>query len=352
MSNMELLKISHPKDLTSFQSYLFDWVDSYKIDEKTGNYSVVRSKTKPSLYGITDMVFNLTIPNLLDSYFSSHPNENKEGWLSYIQSFQDPKTGWFKKSLINYGIHFKEHSTAFSISALNLLGGAPKYPLKIAKKLNNQKKVEKWLRTTPEWGLLYWPGSHRGGGLAASFATLGLDSYPHENFFDWYFEWLDKMADPEVGFWRLGWIHRLKKDRLTKHELGGAVHYYWVYEFMKHPLPYPEKIIDATLQLQNDFGLWDGDVSYCIDLDAIFCLTRSCKQTGGYREDDIQKALSKYLNYTLPTLNDREFLFNRYDSAHKLTGCLEAIAEIQKYYPDLVETSKSWQETLDKTPWI
>lgn len=338
--------------MKSFQEYLFDWVDSFKIDQKTGNYTVLRTKAKPSLYGITDMVFNLSIPDQIEAFFSSHPNENKEGWISYIQSFQNPDTGWFKESLINYGMHFKEHSTAFSIAALDLLGGRPNHPLKIAERLNTRRKVENWLKKTPEWGLLYWPGSHRGGGLAASFATLGLDYYPHDKFFEWYFDWLDERADPEVGFWRLGWIHSLKKDKLTKHELGGAVHYYWVYEFIGHPLPYPEKIIDATLRLQNDLGLWDGDVSYCIDLDAIFCLTRSCRQAGGYREEDIKKALEKYVSYTIPTLNDKKFLFSQYVSAHKLTGCLEALAEVQKFYPDLVKTASPWVETLDKTPWI
>ncbi len=74
---------------------------------------------------------------------------------------------------------------------------------------------------------------------------MGLEHYPHKNFFDWYFEWLDKKADPNVGFWRLGGIHK-KKNRLTKHELGGSIHYYWIYEFFNHPIPYPEKVIDST----------------------------------------------------------------------------------------------------------
>ncbi|MHA1723884.1 MAG: hypothetical protein ACTSYC_10725 [Promethearchaeota archaeon] len=339
-------------ELFTFEENLFSWVDSFKLPDQMSRYSVIRSKNKPSLYGITDMIFNLSIPQRLEEYFSSHPDENKESWISHIQSHQNPKTGWFKEGLINYGFHFKEHSTAFAISALHLLGGRPKYSLKIANKLNTRKKVEKWLKNSPEWGLLYWPGSHKGGGIAAAFATLGPESYPHEKFFEWYFNWLDACADPDIGFWRLSWIHRINKKRLTINELGGAVHYYWMYEYMGHPFPHPEKIIDATLSLQNEHGLWDGDVSYCIDLDAIFCLLRSCRQAGGYRKEDIQEAVKKYLRYVIPTLNDKRFLFEQYTSAHKLTGCLEAIAEIQKHYPWMVETWNPWQETLDKTPWI
>ena len=104
--------------------------------------------------------------------------------------------------------------------------------------------------------------------------------------------------------------------------------------------------------MQNNLGLWDGDVSYCIDLDAILYLTRCSKQTNGYRENYIRKAILKYLDYTIPSLNDREFLFTRYDNTHKLTGCLEAIAEIQKFYPELFNLPDTWVETLDITPWI
>jgi hypothetical protein len=297
------------------------------------------------------MVFNLFIPNKLEEYLSSQNDISLEKWIEWIQSFQDPKTGWFKELGFNFGFHFKEHSTAFAVSALKLLGDEPKYNLKIKERLKSKKKVERWLKRVPEWGLLYWPGSHRGGGVASVFATLGDESYPNEKFFDWYFDWLDKNADPQVGFWRLGWNHKIRK-RLTKHELGGAIHYYWIYEYLNHPIPFPEKVIDSTLKLQNNLGLWDKDVSYCIDLDAVFSILRCLKQTGGYREEDINFALKKYLDYTVPSLNNKRFFFNRYDNTHKLTGCLGAIAEIYKYMPQLFELSIPWIQTLDITPWI
>lgn len=150
----------------------------------------------------------------------------------------------------------------------------------------------------------------------------------------------------------MGWIHKIIKNRLTKHELGGAIHYYWIYEFLNRPIPYPERVIDSTLKLQNKLGLWDKNVSYCIDLDAIFSLLRCLKQTRGYREEDIKSAIKKYLDYTIPCLNDKQFLFNCYNNTHKLTGCLGAIAEIYKYMPELIESSTPWIQTLDITPWI
>ena len=339
-------------NLDPFLKNLHKWIDSFKINGKINQFSVKMNQDEPSLYGICDMVYNLAITNELDSYFKSYDNEDKNEWISIIQSYQNPKTGWFKEGLFNYAYHFKEHSTAFSISALKLLDAKPKFPLKITKKLNTKKKVEKWLSKKPEWGLLYWPGSHRGGGIAAVYATLGADNYPHQKFFEWYFDWLDKHADNMVGFWRLGWIHKLKKERLTINELGGAVHYYWIYEFMGHPWPYPEKIIDSTLSLQNNMGTWHKDYSYCIDLDAIHSLTRCCNQTSGYRKEDIRNAIIKYLDYVIEKMNDKKYLFEKYDTAHKLTGYVCAIAEINKFYPELLDLPRPWIQTLDITPWI
>ncbi|TFG06055.1 MAG: hypothetical protein EU539_08695 [Promethearchaeota archaeon] len=339
-------------NLDLFLKNLHEWVDLFKFNNISGEFSVIREQEKPSLYGTCDMVYNLTMPNELVSYLESHVNEKAEDWITVIQSYQDERTGWFKEGRFNYAYHFKEHSTAFSVSALRLLDAKPLYDFRISKKLKTKKKVEKWLRKTPEWGLLYWPGSHRGGGVAAIYATLGPKSYPHERFFDWYFEWLDGKADPEVGFWRLGWIHKIKKNRLTKHELGGAVHYYWIYEFLGHPIPYPEKVIDSTLLLQNELGTWDTPDSYCIDLDAIFCLTRCCKQANGYKKEEIDQAILKYLDHIVDKINDKSFFFQNYRSAHRLTGFVCAIAEIYKFMPHIFDFKKEWIQTLDITPWI
>lgn len=337
--------------LDSFISNLFEWIDGFVIPGSSGLFSVRRDDKIFTLYGLTDMVFNLIIPYKLQEYLSMHSKLDLEQWIKAIQSFQDPKTGWFKERGFNFGFHFKEHSTAFAIAALKLLDAEPKYELRAKNKLITEKKVRKWLRRTPEWGLLFWPGSHRGGGLGAVFATLGQNFYPNENFFEWYFDWLDEHADPEVGFWRIGWNHHLKK-RLTKHELGGSIHYYWIYKFLKRPIPYPKRVIDSTLSLQNKLGLWDKDISYCIDLDAVFALLRCLEQTNQYRKKDIENTIIKYLDYTISTLNDKNFLFRCYDNTHRLTGCLEAIAEIQKYMPHLFNLKDQWIETLDITPWI
>ncbi|MBD3229242.1 MAG: hypothetical protein GF329_13750 [Candidatus Lokiarchaeota archaeon] len=343
-------------DLTLFQDYLMEWVNQFSINQDIGNftYKPIKNKNKakdkkPRLYASSDMVFTLYITNELKGYIDS-ANGKINHWMKIIQDFQGYKNGWFKQGLWNYdNFHFKEHSTAFAASALKLLGGKPKHKLKFLDKLNTREKVEKWLKGI-EWGLLFWSGSHRGGGVAAYILTTG--EIPNKRFFRWYFNWLDQEADPKVGFWRRSWLHRIFKNRLTRNELGGSIHFYWIYQFMDHPIPYPEKVIDSTLKLQNELGLWGKNVSYCVDLDAIYCLTRCSRQINNYREKDIYQAILKYLDYTVPSLNNKEFLFNKYKNTHKITGCLCAIAEIQKFYPELILTKKPWRQSLDITPWI
>ena len=339
-------------NIKPFLSNLMKWIDQFQLSGPPGYFSVEPNENSPSLYGLCDTIFNLRITNQLEEYLKNNPNENLSAWVSVIQSYQNQETGWFKEGLLNYGLHFKEHSSAFSTAALRLLGKKPKYPFQFRKKLNTKEKVFKWLQKGPEWGLLYWPGSHRGGGIGAVFATLGPDSYPHPNFFDWYFEWLDRKADPEVGFWRLGWIHKLFKNRLTKNELGGAVHYYWIYKFFDRPIPYPKSVIDSTLSLQNKLSTWDSFDSYCIDLDALFCLLRCGEQTKGYRKKDIEQAIMRYLSHTVPNMNRKGYFFKHYANTHKLTGYLCALAEINKFYPNLLQSNTALTQTLDITPWI
>ncbi|MEJ2295300.1 MAG: hypothetical protein P8Y23_11110 [Candidatus Lokiarchaeota archaeon] len=121
---------------------------------------------------------------------------------------------------------------------------------------------------------------------------------------------------------------------------------------MNRPIPYPKKVINSTLNLQYEPGLWDSNVSYCIDLDAILSLLRRENQPNGYRKEDTTHAAIKYLDYTIPTLNDKDSPFNHYVSAHKLTGCLGAIAEIYKFMPMLFDSSIKFNQSLDITPWI
>lgn len=347
-------------NLDLFYENLFDWINQFRLDSNIGNFRYKPGqfyfKNKPSLYGSTDMFLLLKVTNMLDEYFKGFGVNQQEQWIRVIQKYQHQRTGWFMEGLWNHhSWHFKEHSTAYACIMLKLLDAKPKYPIKFINRLNTKEKVEKWLKKGPEWGLLLWMGSHRGGGIAATI--IATDQLPHPDFFDWYFDWLDRNIDSKTGFWRIGWNHNISQKlnrpvRSSVHELGGAIHYFWIYEFLKHPYPYPEAAIDSTLQLQHQNGLWGKQIPYCVDFDGLFVLTRMSRQAKRYRKEEIEKAVLKYTEQVTNLLNQRNFLFSNYHGSHKLPGALVALAEVQKYYPNMLKTPKPLIQTIDLCPWV
>jgi len=333
----ELMERLKRYKLDGLLSFIHEFIAQFKAGENTGDYSYQKKGRTPDLYGSSDILLTLyTIDELqLDE-------QQRASWIETLQSFQNPKTGWF---IEHETWHFKEHSTAYCIAALNLLDATPKYPLKFIDQLNTRDKVEKWLDHML-WSLT-WPTSHRGSGVAAA---LAMTREAPDQWFEWFFEWLEKKVDPETGFWKLGWLHKLFK-RTSKHEMAGAFHFYYIYEFLKRPIPFSEQIVDATLKLQHNNGLWDKKIPYCIDLDGIYNLTRASKSANNYRQAEIRSALEKSLQTIVNCLNNREFVFGNYQNSHRLVGALAALAEIQNYLPNRLITPKKWKLVLDHSPF-
>ncbi len=331
-------------DFTRFErEYLTKWYEQFRSGEGIGEFSW-KIGGPTSLYGTTDMLISTFI---LDDLLLH--DEQRDEWAEVINRFQDPKSGWYKKS---YTMHYKEHTSAYAVAALELIDRKPKYPF-VWKEgiLKSKKSMEKWI--SGDWRMLWsiiWPGSHVISGVPA---MLAMTKQADEEFFNWYFEWLDEQADPNSGFYLRGIPHRLGIIREpTMHELGGAFHMYYVYEWFNRKWPYPEKVVDQCIRLQHENGFWDKDVTYCIDLDGLYSMIRSSRNANWYRKDDVKQAVCRYLENASRTLNDEEFVFKNYTNSHILTGALAAIAECQKWFPELVKTAQPWKQSLDFACYI
>jgi hypothetical protein len=329
-------------DFTRFEREFFpEWIAQFRSGDRIGDYSF--AKGGPTcVYGTTDMLISKYIINDLELL-----DAEKDEWASCINQFQNPDTGYYQKT---YTLHFKEHTLAYAIAALYLIDRKPQYPMHWKNNIiQTVDQREAWIRKEPKWSVI-WSASHVVSGVLAALAMTG--EAPDE-FIDWYFGWLDREVDPKSGFWRRGLIHNLSFwKQAGLHDMAGAFHMYYIYEFFHRQWLYPEKIIDHTLRLQHTNGLWDKDVTYCVDLDGLYCLTRSSRNANNYRAADIRKAVEKYLQTAEKIFNDKEFFFNAYGNSHRLTGALAAIAECQKFYPELVKTSKPWRQSLDKACYI
>jgi len=325
-------------NIDPFIEHLPEWVEQFKVGDRPGAYSYLPGMPRPDLYGCADMFYLMYTLDMLDL-----SDAERKSWKLLIGNFQEKSTGWFGG---NVTLHGREHATAYAVGALKLLGTKPKYPLVFVENWDTPVEIESMLENLP-WNII-WSGSHIGSGIASALVnteTVG------GSWSDVYFEWLDREADPQTGYW-MRRADGSRKEKATREELGGAFHFYYIYTYLGHPLPYPEKIIDTTISVQQENGLYHGDVPYCIDLDGVFSIIEAYKQTDHYRTDDVKASIGKTLAAIVERLNDPAFVDENFRGSHKLVGAVVALAEIQDFMPQLLDTPKPLRRILPISPFI
>ncbi len=348
--------------LDGFYAQLENWMKLYhdpaypwNPHDLRGHFSYRRGQAQ-DLYGSADMAYLLYALNEVEDRTTP---EGRREWAAFIQSCQDPETGWFTRR--NETLHFKEHATAYAVVALKILGAKPLYPLRAAaQKVASPEATAHFLESTL-WTYA-WVGSHQGGGVAAALTVTG-EGPP--GWSDWYFDWLDREVNPQTGLWQRAFWNRFY-GRPTKIDNGAAAHYHWIYIYDRRPILFKEQLIDSLLSLQLPSGLWDrkrkkGEYPYCINLDAIFTIHRASLQLRAegkdYRADDIAAAFKKNLAATVAALNRPGALAELYTDSHDLPGAVHGLAELQRYFaetrgrPSLI-TPRPLAQVLDFAPWL
>lgn len=341
----------------------------------SGNFSLFRGSDQPDLYGMIDAVYTIYTLGLLEQLTDKL---SREKWASRIIACQDEE-GWFSRQ--NLRGHSREHATAYAIGALSLLEVEPEekylklikplqgiYPLlkdknlfiKWITSLNFQLNPKSILRKNVGWHYI-WRGSHVGGGIPAAIGMTQkqipqwwLEKIEIENWFNQYFNWLDENANPKTGYWqRAFWNIPYKKPTVI--DMGGAVHFLWIYKALARPFPYPEAVILSTLSLQKPDGLY-RDHPYCIDLDGNFCLTRSYLQLSDesrsrYKTKVYQAAAKSFEGIT--SIFAKNQFEDIYIDTHGLPGALTALVECRTL-PDFKYNTiiQSWRNPLDKVWWL
>jgi hypothetical protein len=341
----------------------------------TGAFSLHRGATDFDLYGMVDAVYILhTVGRLAERTDRS----SRTVWAERILACQDG-VGWFSR--LNLRGHSREHATAYAIGALALLEIEPdeQYVIELGPLhalesiLIDRNAFLHWiscldfrpsLRAVLEkrlgWHYI-WRGSHVGGGIPAA---LGMAWHSVEEWwpgqvdldewFLWYFEWLDAHTAPESGYWQRAFWN-LAYHVPTLIDMGGATHFFWVYEAKNRPFPHPAPVIESTLRLQQPSGLYK-DHPFCIDLDGNFCLIRSYLQLPEqgqqmYR-DRVYRSVRKSFEAIVEVLVGEPWE-ELYSDSHGLPGALAALVECTKL-PGLehAEALSGWQHPLDKAWWL
>lgn len=347
---------------------------SKSISLLDGEFGLYRGQSNPDLYGMIDAVYILYMINELAARTD---RISRARWAERILECQD-EYGWFSK--LNLRGHSPEHATAYAIGALKLLEVEDKEhyvhrirPLNcLLPILTDQREFVHWIENlgfrftfddiAGHLGWHYiWRGSHIGGGVAA---TIGMTrdlfhewwsgSVNTDQWFKSYFEWLDTHVNPETGYWQRA-LWNLVYRKPTTIDMGGAVHFLWVYSACHHPFPFPGRIIDSTVSLQKESGLY-RDYPFCIDFDGNFCIVRSYLQLPeSKRQRDrsrVHQAIEANFETIVTVLNSRP-LEDMYHDSHGLPGALAALIECTKL-PGFKYTKclESWQHPLDRVCWL
>jgi hypothetical protein len=216
--------------------------------------------------------------------------ENFYNVAEKIISYQDKETGYFvdKTIILKKGKFDREYIylqlTDFAQIALVSLGYKPKHKYEFLIKYKDFNYLNEWLKN------LNWSNPW----LVSNLIMFILNCFIHENEFTnkkyilYILSWLDKNQNKNNGYWNLG------KGSSYFRQMAGAYHYLFFYTYMNRNMKYLQKVIDSTLNIQCEDGLFSymGSGGSCDDLDAVDLLCRSSFYTS-YRRNDIKKALYK-----------------------------------------------------------
>jgi len=348
--------------LDVFYSELDEYIKSfhdpnfkYNLKDVRGHFSITPGGST-DLYGACDMVYVFWI---LDELEERTTAEGRAHWANLIRSYQDPETGRFDRG--NLSGESSTHATAFATAALKLLGSSPKYPHTWAEDIfSTPEQVDAWLDSF-SWNEV-WTGSHEAGAAAAVIDAPGGIDLP-DNWDEMVLTAFTRRVDPRTGFWKNGILDPVLQEPTTV-DLGGAAHFWWIYDHPGKSIPYPEKVIPGILELQRETGLWgarvfNGAFPQGIDFDAVNGMRIAWKSVSPQfrRENrgDIISALDRYACAAHYHLN-HEGALEKYRKVHKIVGTLNTIAEVNMLYRELtgkerILTKKRWRSSLATVCW-
>ncbi len=308
------------------------------------------------LYGDADAAYALWILGDLDEVAVPE----REAWASRIQAAQDRDSGWFDRSLL--AGHGVPHATAFATGALVLLGACPLHPLRYAESLfASRVSTDAWLDGF-RWSQV-WTGSHAAGAAAAVLdAPKGL-SLP-EDWSEALLAALDARVDPATGFWKRA-LHDRVLRKPTTLDLGGAAHFWWLYDRLGRSIPHPARAVAGIVRLQRRTGLWGsrifgGRFPQGIDFDALHGLRVAWPRLSeverrGLR-GPVEAALRRYADAAHAWLLAEGSCTRLIRKTHKLVGTLDALAELDHGSRTIlgsscVATSRPLRSALTRVCW-
>jgi len=253
-------------------------------------------------------------------------HQERQCWISYIQSFQNEEHGLFEPE--RYYHKDKERNryqlSCFCLSALRILGAEPKFPLTFTEQWKTPDEVKEYLH---ERGCHEGkPGSGNKAMFLAVFLTHEYERTKESHLLDKIETWFEFHNETQNrnGFWG----EDLKAHYI--HGLQNGFHQFVIYFYWQKEIPKFNKIVDVALMSQDKQGFFaptpGGEA--CHDYDAIHILAMAHRTTD-YRKGEIEACLSKAFDAILSTRNgDGGFC----QSKCKLTSLKDFLRYIPVYF--------------------
>jgi hypothetical protein len=299
-----------PPEAARLRERVLAWLETMRVPGQVGAYRLNRG-VAPTPFASCFAVFVRHLFGDLDTLSSAE----RAAWLASLQDLQDPATGLFVDSTnaarapdpTHDAEHLNRQLTTFVLSAIDALGGQPRYPLRFLDDWKAPEVLRRWLSG------LNWSNPWNSGNKAMFMGIFLLYDAEHTGdprsrlAVEAWFDWHERHQNPKTGFWGVG----PRADYIDG--MGGAYHQFTLFHYANRPLRYPEQIIDRTLFLQQPDGMYSphSGGATCYELDAADILIQLHRRHL-YRTHDIQSALRRVLVGTLSNQNpDGGFCWGR-----------------------------------------
>jgi hypothetical protein len=169
--------------------------------------------------------------------------------------------------------------------------------------------------------------------VSGILAGLSMTNSLPADFKAFYFGFLNAHADPASGYFRCSpaWPDLCqpggtlppgenKSEVILVHDMSNYAHILWEYVWEGVRWPYPERVVDRGLSMQNNetgYFEWNSDGSFgdsmateinCHQFDGVHTVARSSLLAGRYRWNDVRTMCERFLRTAAQWLNDGKLL--------------------------------------------
>lgn len=270
-------------------------------------------------------------------------NHERQEWVEYLQSGQDPETGLYPA-----GAEGSLPLTAACAAALYCFDCAPPHPPTDLMAFAESGALPDFFSGL-EWCAEPEKSARK---LGALFTILVLGGQVGPEWEERFFRWIDTEADEHTGL--------LRKQCLAPVELDGHwtllpylnAHLYPLAacQYARHPHPLPWRLVDTALEVMEFHRELFFQRKGHRHLPWVMILSRSLRRTA-HRHEEAMQQLQRFLPAYLDYLRDQ----TRSESHTRLVRLqwdLSTLAELQMVLPGQLKTRRPLRQILDRHPFL